>query len=143
MNQPYDIVILGLSVTSSWGNGHATTYRSLIRGLAGRGHRILFLERNAPWYQGNRDEPQPFGAITKLYDDFDGLVSGFEREVSAAPLVIVGSFVPEGARVGSWVTSVARGVTAYYDIDTPVTLQKLADGTCEYLTTDLIPRFHL
>ena len=43
-----DIVILGLSITSSWGNGHATTYRSLVRGLAARGHRVLFLERDQP-----------------------------------------------------------------------------------------------
>jgi hypothetical protein len=55
--QPLNIVILGLSVTSSWGNGHATTYRGLIRGLAARGHRILFLERDVPWYAGNRDQP--------------------------------------------------------------------------------------
>ena len=25
------LVILGLSITSSWGNGHATTYRALVR----------------------------------------------------------------------------------------------------------------
>src|SRR4051794_6990267 len=54
MKSPYDVVILGLSVTSSWGNGHATTYRSLIRGLAAHGHRVLFLEREAPWYADNR-----------------------------------------------------------------------------------------
>ena len=62
MSSSFDIVILGLTVTSSWGNGHATTWRSLIRGLAARGHRILFLERNAFWYAENRDEPHPEGA---------------------------------------------------------------------------------
>ena len=63
LDEPYSIWLFsGLSVTSSWGNGHATTYRSLIRGLAARGHRILFLERDAPWYAGNRDEPNPPGA---------------------------------------------------------------------------------
>jgi hypothetical protein len=36
-----DMVILGLSITSSWGNGHATTYHALCRALAERGHRIL------------------------------------------------------------------------------------------------------
>src|SRR5690606_29762476 len=45
-----DIVMLGLSITSSWGNGHATTYRALVRGLTQRGHRVLFLERDVPWY---------------------------------------------------------------------------------------------
>jgi spore maturation protein CgeB len=40
-----DIVIFGLSITSSWGNGHATTYRALTRQLAARGHGVTFLER--------------------------------------------------------------------------------------------------
>src|ERR1700704_3165161 len=96
------IVILGLSVTSSWGNGHATTYRGLIRGLAERGHRVLFLERDAPWYAENRDEPHPRGAVTELYQSFDELVTRFETAVSEARLVIVGSFVREGTRVGDW-----------------------------------------
>jgi len=143
MNPAYDVVILGLSVTSSWGNGHATTYRSLIRGLAQRGHRVLFLERNTEWYAGNRDEPHPAGACTQLYESFEELVTRFEQAVSGADLVIVGSFVPEGARVGEWVTSVARGVCAFYDIDTPVTLAKLAEGGADYLTPELVPRYHL
>jgi spore maturation protein CgeB len=143
MNEPYDIVILGLSVTSSWGNGHATTYRSLIRGLASRGHRVLFLERDTEWYAGNRDEPQPCGARTELYEDFDNLVRRFQREVSEARLAIVGSFVPEGARVGEWVLSVAQQTTAFYDIDTPVTLAKLAAGSREYVSPELIARYDM
>lgn len=143
MTASYDIVILGLSVTSSWGNGHATTYRSLIRGLAARGHRILFLERDREWYAGNRDEPNPAGATTILYDSVDELIAKYEQAVRDAGLVIVGSFVPDGVRVGEWATSVARGCTAFYDIDTPVTLAKLATGESEYLTPDLIPQFDL
>jgi spore maturation protein CgeB len=143
MKQPFDIVILGLSVTSSWGNGHATTYRSLIRGLAARGHRVLFLERDAPWYAGNRDERRPCGAHTELYDSLEDLTSRFEHEVTGADFVIVGSFVPEGAQVGEWVTSVAKGTAAFYDIDTPVTLAKLAEGCREYITPELIRRYRL
>jgi spore maturation protein CgeB len=143
MTQPLDIVILGLSVTSSWGNGHATTYRSLIRGLAARGHRVLFLERDTPWYAGNRDEPHPPGARTELYESFDDLTAGFEREIADADVVIVGSFVPEGTRVGEWVTAIAKGTAAFYDIDTPVTLAKLAEGCREYLTPQLIARYGL
>jgi spore maturation protein CgeB len=143
MNSRYDIVILGLSVTSSWGNGHATTYRSLIRGLASRGHKVLFLERDAPWYAGNRDAPQPPGADTEIYQSFEDLKSRFERDVAEAPLVIVGSFVPEGALVGDWALSVAQGTTAFYDIDTPVTLEKLAAGEREYITPELIARYRI
>jgi spore maturation protein CgeB len=143
VNQSYDIVILGLSITSSWGNGHATTYRSLVRGLAARGHRILFLERDTPWYAGNRDEPQPRGACAQIYNSFAELVERFEKPVSEAGLVIVGSFVPEGARVGDWVHSIARRATAYYDIDTPVTLANLARGGDEHLTPGQVHRYHL
>ena len=143
MKKPaFDIVILGLSVTSSWGNGHATTYRSLIRGLAARGRRVLFLERDAPWYAGNRDEPNPRGAVTELYYSFDDLAARFESFIRSAELVIVGSFVKEGARVGDWVTSVALGRTAYYDIDTPVTIAQLQGGERQYITPSLIQRYN-
>jgi spore maturation protein CgeB len=142
MRQP-DIVVLGLSITSSWGNGHATTYRSLLRGLAALGRRTLFLERDVSWYAANRDAPHPAGATTRVYESFEDLTSRFEREVAEAELVIVGSYVPEGGRVGEWVTSIAKGITAFYDIDTPVTLSHLADNSCEYLTPALIPRYHL
>jgi spore maturation protein CgeB len=143
MTPEFDIVILGLSITSSWGNGHATTYRGLVRGLAARGHRILFLERNQEWYAGNRDEPKPAGATTILYDSVDELIGRHERPVRDAKLVMVGSFVPDGVRVGDWATSTARGRTAFYDIDTPVTLSKLAAGEREYISPELIRRFNL
>ena len=142
-NQPLDVVILGLSVTSSWGNGHATTYRSLIRGLAARGHRVLFLERDAPWYAGNRDEPHPAGARTEIYNSYEELTARFEREVASAGLVIVGSYVPDGIRVGEWVTSIAKGLCAFYDIDTPVTMARLAEGCYDYISPGLIPRYSL
>lgn len=136
------VVILGLSVTSSWGNGHATTYRSLIRGLHQRGHEVIFLERDVPWYAANRDLPEPPYCRTVLYGSFDELRQQ-RAAVRDADLVVVGSYVPEGAAVGHWVCNTARGVTAFYDIDTPVTLAKLARGDYEYLTPELIPRYEL
>ena len=138
-----NIVILGLSVTSSWGNGHATTYRGLLRGLASRGHQVLFLERDVPWYAGNRDEPNPIGARTHLYQSTEQLFANFERTVRQADLVIVGSFVPEGITIGDWVTSIATGTTAFYDIDTPVTLDKLSQEGAEYITPALIRRYNM
>ncbi|HJY05475.1 MAG TPA: hypothetical protein VJ323_04115, partial [Bryobacteraceae bacterium] len=143
MSRSFDIVILGLTITSSWGNGHATTYRSLIRGLAARGHRVLFLEKDAPWYAENRDQPQPVGAVTEIYRTFDELNERFERAIEEASLVIVGSYIPEGVRIGEWVVSTARGKTAFYDIDTPVTLRKLAAGESEYLSPLLIRRYDM
>jgi spore maturation protein CgeB len=138
-----DIVVLGLSITSSWGNGHATTYRGLVRELESRGHRVLFLERNQPWYADNRDMPHPPFGRTMLYDTLDELRAEHADAVRDADLVIVGSYVPNGIAVGKWVTRTARGATAFYDIDTPVTLATLASGACEYLTTELVARYDM
>ncbi len=137
------IVILGLSITSSWGNGHATTYRALAKALAARGHAVTFLEREQPWYAANRDLAQPPYCTVHLYETLDELSRRFAQEIRTADLVILGSFVPDGAAVGDWITGESEGVTAFYDIDTPVTLSKLAEGDCNYITPRLIPRFDL
>jgi len=137
---PLSVVILGLSVTSSWGNGHATNFRALMRALDRRGHRVLFLEREVPWYAAHRDLPHPPYGRTDLYGSVAGL-DRFRGAVAAADLVIVGSYVPEGVAVGRWVTETAVGVKAFYDIDTPVTLAALQAGTCEYLDADLVPAY--
>jgi spore maturation protein CgeB len=138
-----DIVFLGLSITSSWGNGHATTYRGLVRELARRGHRVLFLERDVPWYAQNRDLPRPPWGRTELYRSLEDLKDRFTRDVARADLVVVGSYVPEGVTVGEWVVERARGVTAFYDIDTPVTVARLRRGDCEYVSRELVPRYGL
>ena len=75
------IVILGLSITSSWGNGHATTYRALMRALARRGHDVTFLERDLPWYADNRDLPKPPYGRTYLYRSLNGLKRRFAAAV--------------------------------------------------------------
>ncbi len=137
------IVILGLSITSSWGNGHATTYRGLVRGLAQRGHDILFLERDVPWYAENRDLPRPPFGRTELYTGLSDLSKRFLAEVREADAVIVGSYVPDGVAVGEWVASKAKGLVAFYDIDTPVTLAKLDRGDTEYLSRALVRRYDL
>jgi spore maturation protein CgeB len=135
------IVILGLSITSSWGNGLATNFRGLQRSLTGRGHDVLFLERDVPWYAEHRDLPHPPYGRTELYPSLADLRDRFRDAVAAADLVVVGSYVPEGIDVGRWVTGQAGGVVAFYDIDTPVTLAALGRGECEYLTADLIPAY--
>jgi len=136
-------VFFGLSITSSWGNGHATTYRALVRELARRGHDALFLERDRPWYADNRDMPKPPFGTTQLYDSVAEARGRFAADVRDADVVIVGSYVPDGVEIGEWVTTTATGVSAFYDIDTPVTLAKLASGDYEYLTPSLIPRYDL
>ena len=67
MGESLSFVFLGLTISSSWGNGHATTYRGLVRELAKAGHRVEFLERDVEWYRDNRDAPEPDGATLHLY----------------------------------------------------------------------------
>ena len=138
MTDSLDIVVLGLTITSSWGNGHATTYRALLRALSRRGHQVIFLERDKPWYRDHRDMPSPPFCDTILYQNLGQLKREHTRAIRRADLVMVGSYVPEGIEVGRWVCSNASA-TAFYDIDTPVTLRKLAAGDCEYLAPELIP----
>lgn len=142
-NRPLDIVILGLSLSSSWGNGHATTYRSLIKGLHQEGHHVVFLERDVPWYAAHRDLTTTPHCQLHLYSSLQELQDHYAELVRNADLVIVGSYVPEGVAVGEWVTKQAQGVTAFYDIDTPVTLSKLKNNDFEYIHPALIPKYTL
>ncbi len=136
------IVVLGLSLSSSWGNGHATTWRALLKALAARGHDILFLERDRPWYAEHRDLPAPDFCTLRLYDEVEDLIAHADA-LAQADLVIVGSFVPDGIAVGRFVQEHAGGLTAFYDIDTPVTLARLEQEAGEYVSAELIPGFDL
>src|SRR3954468_16498364 len=109
------IVFLGLSITSSWGNGHATTYRALMRALCGRGHQVLFLERDMPWYREHRDLPHPSFGTTSLYESVADLREGWTGALRDADLVIVGSYVPDGVAVAKLVQRTARGLVTFYD----------------------------
>ncbi|CAO4193899.1 CgeB family protein [Methylorubrum extorquens] len=129
---PLRLVVLGLSLSSSWGNGHATTYRALLKAFAARGHAVTFLERDVPWYAAHRDLPDPDFCELVLYSDLAEL-QAHRAEIQEADAVIVGSYVPDGIAVGSRALAWARGVRAFYDIDTPVTLAGLEAGACAYL----------
>jgi spore maturation protein CgeB len=131
------LIVLGLTLSSAWGNGHATTFRSLLSAFAARGHEVVFLERDKPWYASNRDMPHPDFCELHYYRSVDELAN-WRADIAAADAVMVGSYVPEGVAVGTFVQEHARGVTCFYDIDTPVTLAKLARGDFEYLAPDLI-----
>jgi spore maturation protein CgeB len=138
-----NLVFIGLAITSSWGNGHASTYRSLLKGLHQRGHRVLFLERDQPWYASHRDAPELPYCETRLYASTQDLRARFAERIRAADAVIVGSYVDDGAQVCEWVLEHAGGARAFYDIDTPVTLTSLRDDRCPYLRAEQIPEFDL
>lgn len=134
------LVVLGLSLSSSWGNGHATTYRSLLGAFAARGHNVLFLERDVPWYAQHRDLAEPEFCRLAFYEDAESLVH-WRDEVSGADAVLVGSYVPDGIEVGDWVLRTAHGAAGFYDIDTPVTLASLARGEESYIAARQITSY--
>ncbi len=138
---PCSLVFLGLSLRSSWGNGHATTYRALLQALSERGHKLTFLERDKPWYADNADLSAPPFCGFHLYHDLGDLEGRHARTLRDADVIVVGSYVPEGCGVIRLALRLARGQVGFYDIDTPVTLAMLRQGTSEYISADLIPAF--
>jgi spore maturation protein CgeB len=138
-----ELIFIGLSLSSSWGNGHATTYRALLRGLATVGQRVLFLERDVPWYAANRDLADPDFCELGLYKSIEELAQKFATRIARAGAVIVGSYVPDGIAVLDFVLGQASGLTAFYDIDTPITLAALDKGVEDYIAVRQIPRLDL
>jgi spore maturation protein CgeB len=138
------IVIFGLSITSSWGNGHATTFRALARALHARRHNIVFFEKNVEWYESNRDLPSPEFVELRLYDNWLGIAGEVRRELSDADVAVVGSYFPDGIVATELVTDSGVPVKTFYDIDTPITIAKLREeGRTEYLLGSQIPAFDL
>lgn len=140
------IVIFGLTITSSWGNGHATTYRSLLAGLRPLGWRVIFYERDVAWYASHRDLKKCPYAQVRLYSQWAAARPAALAEAAASDAVVVGSYCPDGAQITAELLA-RRGqdgpVLAFYDIDTPVTLEYLRGAGCDYLRTDQIPLFDL
>ncbi len=136
------LVFLGLSLSSSWGNGHATTYRALLRALHGRGHEVLFLEREQPWYASHRDLPAPDFCGLSFYQSLAEL-DRHGHDLARADAVIIGSYVPEGAAVIDRIVPRVRALACFYDIDTPVTMQALSQGGAAYLRPEQIRLFDL
>lgn len=134
------IVVLGLSLSSAWGNGHATTWRALLRAFAARGHDVLFLERDVRWYAAHRDLPAPDFCTLSLYSSLDDLAQ-WRPVITKADAVIVGSYVPDGIAVGDLVLDWATGVVSFYDIDTPVTLAGLDNGTTDFISPAQIAHY--
>jgi spore maturation protein CgeB len=121
------IVVFGLSVSSSWGNGHAVLWRALIRALGAQGHQVVFFERDVPWYAQHRDAAEIAGGRLLLYDDWDAVMPAARRELRDADAAIVTSYCPDGVAATDLVLE-APGRHVFYDLDTPVTLARLASG---------------
>lgn len=129
------IVIFGLTISSSWGNGHATLWRGLGRALAQRGHRLVFFERDAPAHAGtHRDLASwPDGEL-RLYADWPAAELWARTHLADADVAIVTSLCPDALAATALMMDSRAAMRVFYDLDTPVTLDCLAAGrTVDYI----------
>lgn len=123
------LVIFGLTVSSSWGNGHATLWRGLWRALAARGHRITFFERDVAWYADHRDLTELPGGELVLYRSWDEVLPRARRALREADVAMVTSYCPDGIAATALLRDEADAlVKLFYDMDTPVTLENVRAG---------------
>jgi spore maturation protein CgeB len=123
-------VIFGLTISSAWGNGHATLWRGLCRALAGRGHRVTFFEKDAPYYARTRDLSELAAGRLVLYRAFDEVLGPARAELADADACIVSSYCPDGVAAGELCLESKAAWKIFYDLDTPVTLAALEAGEC-------------
>jgi spore maturation protein CgeB len=136
------IVIFGLTITSSWGNGHGTTYRSLVKALAARGHRIHFIEKDVEWYRSNRDLPHPPYCKVHIYEGWMQSRAELLRISSDADVIVIGSYYPDAIAATEALLEDGSVPILFYDIDTPVTISRLrSHGSTDYLDATLIPYY--
>ena len=136
------LLVFGLSITSSWGNGHATVYRGLLKQLHRAGLDITFVEKDVPWYAANRDLGACDFARVLLYRDSAQLEELLSSELGRADVALLGSYFPDGIVVADRLGARLGLVRLYYDIDTPVTLAAFASaGSSEYLRADQVAGF--
>lgn len=123
------IIVFGLTVSSSWGNGHATLWRGLIRALTEAGHQVVFFERDVPYYAATRDLRQlPGHSRLVLYPDWQSVAQEAQRAVASADVAMVTSYCGDGVAAADLILEHSRGVSVFYDLDTPVTLARLEAG---------------
>ncbi len=137
------ISVFGLTLSSSWGNGHATPYRALIRALDRMGHEIHFFEKDVPYYSSRRDFDSCNYCELTLYPDWADVRDRALATAADSDVVMTASFLPEGRSINDEILDLHRPLKVFYDLDTPVTLNNLRHGEVEYLEAAHIPEFDL
>ncbi|HZA93169.1 MAG TPA: hypothetical protein VE420_11135, partial [Gemmatimonadales bacterium] len=138
------LIVFGLSISSSWGNGHATLWRGLIRALARLGHQVVFYERDLPYYAEHRDLDELAEGALRLYADWDDVLSKARADVQDADVAVVTSYCPDGIAAAELVLASSPGIRVFYDLDTPITLERLRNGqSVPYLPSDGLADFDL
>jgi spore maturation protein CgeB len=122
------IVIFGLTISSSWGNGHATLWRGLCKNLIRLGHDVVFFERDVPYYAGTRDFFELPGGRLELYGCWEDIRPKACFEAGDADAVIVTSYCPDAVEASGLILNCSAAVRVFYDLDTPVTLARLRAG---------------
>jgi spore maturation protein CgeB len=122
------IVVFGLAISSSWGNGHATLWRGLCRALAARGHTVVFFERDVPYYSSHRDMWELPDGRLHLYTTWDDARLVARRELADADVGMTTSFCPDAGAAETLVFESRAAIRVFYDLDTPVTLDRLRRG---------------
>ena len=135
--------IFGLTISSSWGNGHATPYRAILKALHRQGHQVHFYEKDLPYYAQHRDLADCDFLSLYLYSDWDNVRRSAVEQARGSDVVICASFCPEGARIIAEVLELPGPLRLFYDLDTPVTLGAMEREGVEYLRADQIPGFDL
>lgn len=139
------IVIFGLTVSSSWGNGHATLWRALLKALARRGHSASFYEHDVSYYSENRDEWEPPNGIrVRLYSSLEEIRVEAARELNSADVGVFTSYCPDGPKAAELILNSRAEIKSFYDLDTPVTLTALQNGkSVAYLPPNGLGEFDL
>lgn len=137
------ITVFGLTISSSWGNGHATPYRAIIRALDRLGHQVHFFEKDVPYYSSRRDFDSCSYCRLTLYSDWCQVRKQALAVAGESDAVITASFLPEGQRINDELLELSRPLHVFYDLDTPVTLKTMEDSGVEYLRRDHLLAFNL
>jgi spore maturation protein CgeB len=122
------ITIFGLTISSSWGNGHATLWRGLCKALARMGHKVVFFERDVPYYANHRDARSFDDIDLVLYASWDGIEHRAWRELATTDAAIVTSYCPDALAASECIFDSTRPLSVFYDLDTPVTLSQIRSG---------------
>lgn len=122
------LVIFGLTLSSSWGNGHATLWRGLCRALVARGHRVVFFEQDRPYYAAHRDYPDLPGGRLRLYSKWEDVRTAARRELEDADAGLVSSYCGDAVVATELLIASPAPLRVFYDLDTPVTLDALGHG---------------
>lgn len=139
------LTIFGLTISSSWGNGHATLWRALVRAMASRGHTVVFYEHQLPYYVSTRDEwLPPKGVRIRFYDSLSEIRNEVTGELDNADVALFTSYCPDGARVAHFILDSRAAIKAFYDLDTPITLDSMRlHESVPYLPQDGLDEFDL